>query len=376
MTPHAPKPERVTHPVSALERLRPRLRRSFSTRRVPDEAIVHLMPGTHTPRAGDLVLVRIDAIGQHRRLELPTGRKSDLQVGDNVIVAYGSRYAPDQFEGVLPDASGACHLVAAGGLAARAVAANAAMKPATEISVLGVVCDAEGAVVNLSACAIPAAEQAAAAAKPVICVCGSSMNAGKTHTMVDLVRGLSNAGLRVGAAKLTGTGAGGDLWRLQDAGASPVMDFTDAGLPSTYQYAPDDVEDAAGRLLDTLQADPHVDVIVAEIADGIGHTETAALLRSALVRDRVDHVVFAASDPMAARAGVDWMREHGKAVSVVSGLTTATAHDLAETHALVNDVRVLDSAQLRGGILVLGLLPSDISRKAINSVAAGLSGSY
>ena len=51
------------------------------------------------------------------------------------------------------------------------------------------------------------------------------MDAGKTQTATFLVRGMVTAGLRVGYAKVTGTGAGGDIWWLKDAGADPVLEI-------------------------------------------------------------------------------------------------------------------------------------------------------
>jgi hypothetical protein len=55
-----------------------------------------------TPRAGDVVLARVEKIGQHPRIELPDGRRATLFTGDEVLVAYGNRYAPDQFEAEVP----------------------------------------------------------------------------------------------------------------------------------------------------------------------------------------------------------------------------------------------------------------------------------
>ena len=48
-----------------------------------------------------------------------------------------------------------------------------------------------------------------------------------------MVKGLTGAGYRVGAAKVTGTGAGGDLWLMRDHGAYEALDFTDAGMATT-----------------------------------------------------------------------------------------------------------------------------------------------
>ena len=69
----------------------------------------------------------------------------------------------------------------------------------------------------------------------VVAVFGTSMNSGKTTAVTFLCRGLTAAGFKVGYAKLTGTGAGNDYWRVLDSGAGAVVDFTDAGLVSTYR---------------------------------------------------------------------------------------------------------------------------------------------
>lgn len=99
---------------------RDRLRKAkaaFSTRRVPKEANKTLITRGVTPKPGDLLLAKVTAIGSHQNVELPSGRKASLVVGDEIILAYGNRYAPDQYEAYVPNTLEPCHLVAAGGLA-------------------------------------------------------------------------------------------------------------------------------------------------------------------------------------------------------------------------------------------------------------------
>ena len=68
--------------------------RAFSTRRVGAEALVAIETHDSTPpRAGDLVLARVDSLGQHTRLQRPSGRRKLLFPGDSIVVAYGNRYA-------------------------------------------------------------------------------------------------------------------------------------------------------------------------------------------------------------------------------------------------------------------------------------------
>ena len=97
---------------------------AFSTRRANTGAMKNLLKGPLQPRPGDLVLAQIESIGQHKRLQLSNGRPAQLFENDTVIVAYGHRYAPDQFEAEVPPNLDACHLAAAGGLARAACLAG------------------------------------------------------------------------------------------------------------------------------------------------------------------------------------------------------------------------------------------------------------
>ena len=92
---------------------------AYTTRRINQQQPMQLLHGSLCPEAGDLVLARVEELGQHKRLELVSSRRATLFEGDEIVVAYGNRYAPDQFEGIVPDHLGACRLVAAGGVAAR-----------------------------------------------------------------------------------------------------------------------------------------------------------------------------------------------------------------------------------------------------------------
>ncbi len=285
------------------------------------------------PRAGDLVLARVGRIGQHRRIELRNGRRAILFEGDEIVLCYGNRYAPDQFEAYVPGDLGPCQMAAAGGVAGRVVASHARMKAPTEIMPLGLLADRHGKVINLNRYALrPRGAQVSA---PIFAVVGTSMNAGKTTAAAYLVRGLAQSGLRVGAAKVTGTGAGGDLWHMTDAGAAAVLDFTYAGHATTYLADDAALQEIFLTLTGELDAGG-ADAIVIEIADGLNQTETARLVTSPLFRQRVSAIVFAAADAMGAKAGYDWLLRHQLPVAAVSGLMTASplgAREAAQTVA-------------------------------------------
>lgn len=315
-----------------------RAKRGFTTRRVQLAETVALIHPERPPRAGDLVLVRVDQVGQHSWLEGPNGRHQTLFVGDELLVAYGNRYAPDYFEAVVPDHAGPCHLVAAGGLAGTVLNGMSGLKKPTLLTPIGLLADEEGRVLNLARWTMPLGE--AHRRVPTIAVLGTAMNAGKTTAAAWLVRGLARLGRRPGAAKVTGTGAGKDLWLMADAGAAPVLDFTDAGHASTYLLS----SEAVDRVIVTLTralGSAGCDSIVLEIADGIYQPETAAILMSKVFRDHVDGVVFAASDAAGAAAGVAALERAGIVVVGASGRLTMAPLAIRETE-MATGVPVFD----------------------------------
>ena len=328
---------------------------AFSTRRVPLAACRTLLPAPRVPVAGDLLLAEVLTVGQHRSVELTTGRKAHLFPGSRVIVAYGNRYAPDQYEALVPDDLGPCDLVAGGGLAARETQRNAAMSAPTRLQPLGLIGDAAGHPLNLSQFALP--PQPVPARPPqVFVVCGSSMNAGKTHTVAMLVRGLLACGLKTAACKVTGTGSGNDIWKMRDIGALTVLDFADAGFPSTYRTPLPALEAAFVTLIHGCAA-AGAEAVVVEIADGLGQTETAGLLRSAVLRAHATALLFAAADPLGAAAGERWLAEARLPLVAVSGVMTACPEATREAAELVS-VAVLSADQLAAGRPFLALLPA------------------
>ncbi|MGE0809589.1 MAG: molybdopterin-guanine dinucleotide biosynthesis protein MobB [Immundisolibacter sp.] len=319
-----------------------RAKRSFVCRHVEFDQVVDLSKALW-PSTGDVVLAAVNELGHHVRLESPEGRRVQLYVGDEVLVAYGARYAPDQFESVVPSDMGACDLVAAGGIASRVIARHANVKRPTVITPLGILTDAAGCAINLRRF-VDMPLRKPAVAHQVVAVVGTSMNAGKTTAAANLIRGLSQGGLRVGACKLTGTGSGGDLWAMRDAGAVLALDFTDEGFATTAGADLAELEQAARRLLDRVES-ADLDVVVVEIADGLLQRETAALLNTASFVDRLDAVLLAAADSLGALMGAAWLRERHLPLRAVTGLLTSSPLAAREAQQHL-DVDVVHTAML------------------------------
>lgn len=326
---------------------------AYTSRRIDRARARAVEPAPTGLRAGDLILAQVAEVGHHSGVQLALGRRAQLYPGDLVVVPLGDRYAPDQYEADAAIEVGRCHLVAAGGMAGLVRRQHAAMKPPTQLEVLGAVLDADGVRLRLADAALPARHEPRRI--PALAVVGTSMNSGKTTTVASLVHGLARAGLRVGAAKVTGTGAPNDPMAYADAGASLVLDFTDAGYASTYRVPLGEIEAILMTLIAHLQA-AAVDAAVIEIADGVLQAETAALLASPVLERMSDGLLFAAADAVSAVAGAERLCRAGRPLCAVSGLFTAAPLAVLEAAAGC-PVPVLTREQLRQPEIAQGLLP-------------------
>lgn len=316
---------------------------AFTTSRIPLSKAACLVSGPIQPRTGDVVLARVKEIRRHKKLELPSGRLAQIFPGDEIIICYGNRYAPDQYEAYVPEDLGPCQLVAAGGVAARLTSKCVRIADPTEIEPLGILAEANGRRLNLIDWALPR-HPLPANRPPTVAVIGTSMNAGKTTSVSHLIRGLTQSGYRVGAAKITGTGSGPDRWSMIDSGAEYMVDFTDAGFASTFRCSTGEIEGVLCTLIDFL-TEKQCNAIVIEVADGVMQEETAALVRSPCFRNAVDGILFAAGDAMGAVAGVQWLHHHRWPVLGVTGLLTASPLAVREARQAI-DVPIFNAEEL------------------------------
>ena len=123
---------------------------AYTTRRVKFENELTLLKGGISPGAGDLTLAKVLKIGHHSRLELNNGRRARLFHGENIMLCYGNRYAPDQFEAIVPDSLASTHMAAAGGIIARVLSKHGKMKRPTELLPMGILGTRRGRPLNLA----------------------------------------------------------------------------------------------------------------------------------------------------------------------------------------------------------------------------------
>jgi hypothetical protein len=325
------------------------------------------------PRMGDVLIARIANLGHHQRLDEPTGTRSSLYAGDVVGVVFSPRYATAQFEAIVPPSLERVQVVAGGGVCGLVVSQSGVMSEPTRLEPLGYLHDSSGARVKLAAHGIREID-ARHQDLPVILSVGASMDSGKTTSASSLIFGLTRAGLRVGAAKLTGTAAAKDPKLMRDSGAIDVLDFAAAGYASTIGLSESQLEGIALACLSRL-ANAGAEVLVFELADGVMQRETQLMLAWFARRSGPTTSMFSCSDTFSVSTGVERLRRAGVRPIAVSGIVTSSPLSQSEA-AWETDLPVLSLAQLRDpGIAgIMGpadALPNDESGNRPHVVVRG-----
>nr|WP_320131742.1 hypothetical protein [uncultured Holophaga sp.] len=278
--------------------------------------------------AGSVVAGRI--IGEksvYNQLEDLHGRLTRLHSGDVILGALGHRNALQGYEGVVPErisAGDKLHVLNTGGVIGRCTSNNPDIGQPFEIEILGQLLvypefgSRVGQPASIRMGALPAGDVLPAV--PVVYIAGTCMNAGKTNAACALVRGLSQAGFKVGGVKLTGVSLMRDKLAMKDYGAVAVADFTDAGVTASCPAnAP-----AAARAVLAAIGNQGVDVIVAETGDGImGEYGVQDILSDPELKGMGKAFLLCANDPVGVSGGVkEMMDAFGIQVDVITGPAT------------------------------------------------------
>lgn len=321
---------------------------------VPPALAAGVRVGEDSHEVGDVLLVEVEKVGVHDRLEGREGQRQTLYPADRVVGVLGHRYAPDQFEGYAEAHNGTLHLLSGAGVLGTVRSRHDGASRPTRVKLLGTLVDLKGQKLNTRQFGLRPAETPGGRRPLTIAVVGTMMNAGKTTAAVSIVRGAAKRGHVVAAAKITGTASMKDVALMRDAGARRALDFTACGWPSTYLCSAAELEEVFMTIYASLlRIEPAV--MVLELSDGIIQRETAMLLRAPAFTTRVDTVVLAAGDALGAEAAVSRLRTLNLPVRAVSGRTSMSPLLVAETES-VTGLPCLTRSQLEDGA-VLEMVP-------------------
>ena len=292
-----------------------------------------------TPDSGDVVYGVISQVGKHSSLENKSGRIHMIHNGTKAVFVFGNRYAPDYYEGVVPDKmQNEIDLLARSGIIGIVKIKNSVIKDATKVKILGYVCDEDRRVLNTHSFSLikPESILKKEPRSRMILVCGTSMSSGKSTTAVACCQALRLLGYNVSASKVTGTASLKEILYMNDVGANSYGDFTYLGYPSTYLLPQEDVLSIFNKL-DLKYAESPEDFWVVEFADGIIQRETAMLLSSLEVKSRIYKLVFCASDALGAIGGLKILKEEFDLVpDAISGICSSSPLQVRELSNFTN----------------------------------------
>lgn len=278
-------------------------------------AMQGISPGRRTPSEGDVVLVEsLDDVGAYARVDTVEGGSIPIGKGARLLAVLGTRKSSTSVNSRLPEiveAGRILELVAKAGLVGEATATPAYLKhPPLRLQVSGTVCGATGEALNIAMYQhLPVQRLPRSLGDRVVFVCGTAAEVGKTTLLCGLIKALRARGSkeRIGAIKACGTGRLADVHRYRAAGADVIVDFVDAGWPTTYNMTSLHYGQCLEAMLGKCVAD-RCDRIFVEIGGDLleGHAETA--LDFAASHGCAAHLVV--GDAMAAQAALATLSSH------------------------------------------------------------------
>ncbi len=293
----------------------------------------------HKPLAGDVAIFEVISIGSLNAIQDFEGRNCYIFPGDKIMLAFGNRYASNQFEGYVPEEfHHEYDLIGKGGVAGIVVSMfyKLELKGPTKLKLVGYATGNDGTVINSTyhhRKPLKFNTKKIRNFKTILSI-GSSMDSGKTTTAAYLCRGLKTSGSKVAYIKLTGTVFNKDRMLAYDCGADFVSDFSEFGFPSTYLCSLDTIMDLyEGLLSDVAKTEP--DYVVIEIADGLYQKETQELLNHPIFTETIDHVILSCCDSLSVNTGIQLLSPiFEERLFALAGLFTGSPLLVAEVENL------------------------------------------
>jgi hypothetical protein len=265
---------------------------------------------------GDLILVKVvSREGAYDEVENLHGRLQRVYFGDYFIGVLGNRESSTFLVGGVPQKGlkiskgKSLDLLCNGGIVGNCRNADSWLEgSALKLEAVGLLKDHAG-VINVKRLCNSWDEQLLPS-RPIIVVCGTSSETGKTTISGTLIDGfIKLKNLVVASTKVTGTGRLKDLLKHKDAGANPCFDFPDIGLPSTYT-APERYLSGIFTLLNKLNRD-NPDLIVAEMGGDIIWANAPTFLKNASIQTYIKAVIITSNDIIGAEAIHNKIRQWG-----------------------------------------------------------------
>jgi len=292
------------------------------------------------PEVGDVVYGKIIRLGQHTQIENKNGRLHTITEGSKGLFVFGNRYAPDYYEGFVPDIiNGEVDLIARSGVVGKVHAKNQQINEPTVVKVLGYIIDKNNKIINTKDynTILPnKKEKIITKRSKLILNIGTSMNSGKSQSAAACCSVFSTLGFNVRFSKITGTASLKDILNAQDKGAQIVNDFTFMGYPSTYMLEEEELLNIFNSI-DLKYANNSKNYWVVEFADGVLQRETSLLLKNKTIKNRIHKLIFSADSAFSAIGGITILKEKfGLVPDVISGVCSSSPLSIRELKEFAN----------------------------------------
>ncbi len=279
---------------------------------------------------GYCVAVRaLDNKEVYNKVECTDATFHTISKGDVLVGVLGERQALKGYSGRLPHRvreGDILNVLNMGGIIGECTSDHPDLGPSLRVEVLGAVLveqDGKNHHARIQDFALQP-EYSLTESAPLILVSGTSMNTGKTLAACQIVRGLTDKGLRIAAGKATGAALRRDVRNMSDHGAIGVASFTDLGVVASTnkQMAP-----YAKGLIQHLNDEYDPDVIVLELGDGfIGYYGVDELLLDKELQKFVRANIVAATDLAGVWSADQLFRQRYDApIEIVTGPVTDNA---------------------------------------------------
>ncbi|USL45556.1 hypothetical protein [Priestia megaterium] len=285
-----------------------------SDTRLSEEDLIDIYVAEGIGKEGDLVLVEaLEDAGAYCEVENMQGRSMRIFKGQRFVGVLGNRESSKNIVGGIDeggikiDETAIISLLTNGGIVGTCYDSPTYMGDAMKLKCIGLLKKENKTINTLDK--LKDAPTQVEKIPPIILVAGTATDAGKTTIASKVISYLANQGYTVAGTKLAGTGCLEDVLAHKDAGATYVMDFPDAGLPSTYtsesNYQP------GIRLLLQNLANKKPDFIVAELGGDIIWANIPTLFKMSDIMEFTSSLLLVSSDAISTIAAYKLLEEWG-----------------------------------------------------------------
>lgn len=312
-----------------------------------------------TPEEGGVIAVEaLNHEGKFNVFEHISGRLGKLFQKDIIPGVLGQRKALKEYSGKIPNTinlGDELYLLCESGLIGEIQGLNEAWGQPMKVKVIGSVLK-NGKQMNIKDFNLDSKEILKESA-PIIAVAGTSMDCGKTTMICKIAEYFKNNGHKIAGAKLTGVGFMGDPLKMIDAGIYPVVDFVDAGLPSTCGGTKKAVNAAISIIKKVNKSKPHV--IVVEFGDGIiGEYNVSKILENEWFKKQIKVLIVSAQDLTGVWGAKQIINSLGLRIDLITG---PVANNLTGVHYIEKNINIPAESNLHEIPKTLAVIKNIIS---------------